>query len=179
MKKFIIVLVGICLLTGCDTLNNTPTKQVEMMLADYQTLNQDVLDDLDQVVEAETSLVGEQKEDYRKLMKKHYKDLIYDVKDEKIDGDEATVTVEIDVRDYSKILSKANTYLQEHPEKFENDKGEYDASKFMDYRLDKLKEADERVKYTMEIKLHKKDKKWILDDLTEEQEQKIHGVYQY
>ena len=50
MKKFIIVLVGICLLTGCDTLNNTPTKQVEMMLADYQTLNQDVLDDLDQVV---------------------------------------------------------------------------------------------------------------------------------
>ena len=180
MKKgFIIILTAVFLLTGCGALNNTPTKQVEMMLADYQTLNQDVLDDLDRVVEKETALQGEQKEEYRELMKKHYKDLIYNVKEEKIDGDEAIVTVEIDVKDYTKVLSSANNYLNEHPEEFKDATGNYDETKFMAYRLEKLKETKDRVKYTMEIGVTKKDERWVVNDLTEEQEQKLHGIYQY
>ena len=49
----------------------------------------------------------------------------------------------------------------------------------MDYRLEKLKEADETVKYDMTFHLTKKDNEWEMDPLTEEQEQKIHGMYDY
>lgn len=180
MKKIIFIGISmLVLLTGCNNFNNTPTKQVEMMLADYQTLNEDVLDDLDKVVEDETALQGEQKEIYRDLMKKHYKGLIYDVKNEKIDGDEAIVTVEIDVMDYTKTMLSANNYLSEHPEEFQNADGKLDEKKFMDYRLKKLKETKDRVKYTLEVRVTKKNDKWIVDNLTEEQEQKLHGIYQY
>ena len=51
MKKFSFLLVMILVLTGCNiALNNTPTKRVEMFLANYQTLNEEVMDDLSNVV---------------------------------------------------------------------------------------------------------------------------------
>ena len=132
MRKFIYFITIIFLITGCSiSLNNTPTKQVELMLADYQTLNKRVLDDLDDVIEDNVDLVGTQKEEYRQLMKKHYKDIIYDVKEERINGDEAVVSTEIDVLDYTKALSKANTYLQAHPEEFTDSNGNYDNEKFV------------------------------------------------
>ena len=70
-------------------------------------------------------------------------------------------------------------YLEQHPDKFQNEKGEYDDSKFMDYRLEQMKKAKDRVKYTMELTLTKKDKKWQMNALTEEQHQKLHGIYEY
>lgn len=183
MKKTLYVMVGLLiaigLITGCDNMYNTPTKKVEMMLANYQTLNEDVMDDLDRVVAEEVKFNGEQRETYRELMKKHYQDLIYDIKDEKIDGDKATVTVQIEVNDYSKIMKKTKKYLNDNPDKFKDNKGNYDETKFVDYQLGELKKSKERVKYTMDIHLTKKDKEWKLDSLTDEQEQKLHGMYEY
>ena len=49
MKKiisFLITFVSIFSLCGCQAnLNNTPTKQVEIFLGKYQTLDRDILDD--------------------------------------------------------------------------------------------------------------------------------------
>lgn len=183
MKKVLYSLIGIffsiSLLTGCGNMYNTPTKKVEMMLANYQTLNADVMDDLDKVIAEEVRFNSNQREAYRDLMKKHYQDLIYDIKEEKIDGDEATVTVQIEVNDYSKVMKKTKKYLNNNPDKFNDDKGNYDENKFIDYQLEELKKNKERVKYTMDIHLTKKDKEWKLDDLTNEQEQKLHGMYEY
>lgn len=181
MKKLIIILSMLLALVGCDmgTMNNTPTKQVEMFFARYQTLDNDVLEDLDNVVKEELTFNTTQREKYRDLMKKHYQGIKYDIKEEKIDGDKATVTVEIEVNDYSKMLKDVNAYLNKHPEKFQNDKGEYDEDKFGTYRLEEMEKVKERVKYTMEMKLKKKDNKWKLDKLTDEQMDKIHGVYKY
>lgn len=183
MKKnlyFLFSVVAVLfLMTGCDSMYNTPTKKVEMMLANYQTLNEDVMDDLDKVVAEEEKFNTKQREAYRELMKKHYQDLTYDIKEEKIDGDKATVTVQIEVNDYSKIMKKTRKYLNDNPDKFKNNKGEYDDEKFVDYQLGELKKNKERVKYTMDIDLTKKDKEWKLDKLTDEQEQKLHGMYEY
>ena len=112
-------------------------------------------------------------------MKKHYQAIQYDVKDERINGDEAEVRTEIEVIDYSKILKNTDRYLQEHRDKFLDEKGQYDETKYMDYRLEQLKEAKETVKYDMTFYLTKKDKEWQMDPLTTEQEQKIHGMYDY
>ncbi len=183
MRK--ILLVGLSILffvTGCSyegTMLNTPTKKVEMFFSNYQTLNQDVMDDLDKVVDEEERFNTKQREIYRELMKKHYQAIQYDVKDERINGDEAEVRTEIEVIDYSKILKNTDRYLQEHRDKFLDEKGQYDETKYMDYRLEQLKEAKETVKYDMTFYLTKKDKEWQMDPLTTEQEQKIHGMYDY
>lgn len=183
MKKILSFIVLLGLSTGCSCTSNitksTPTKEVEKFLNNYQTLNNDVVAQLDDVVQKELTFTEEQKEKYKDIMKKHYQDLTYEIKDEVIDGDNATVTVEIEVRDYSKIMSDADTYLTEHPEEFNDDTGAYNVSLFNDYRLEKIKEAKEKVKYTLNLTLTKIDDEWHLDDLSEIDESKIHGTYQY
>ena len=47
----------------------------------------------------------------------------------------------------------------------------------MDYRIKQLEDVKERVKYTLNLTLTKKDKKWVLNDITETDRQKIHGLY--
>lgn len=181
MKKIICLLCALIVLTGCDfvrSLSNTPTKRVEEFLKKYQTLSQEVLDDLDTVVAEETSFNSGQRDRYRNIVKNNYQKLTYAVKNEEIDGDDATVTVEIEVIDYYKIMSDADLYLNENPDEFIVDE-EYSVSKFTDYRLDKLQEAKEKVTYTLELTLTKVDNEWFVDDLNQDDENKINGMYEY
>lgn len=181
MKKILVSLALVLCLTGCDigkNLDNTPTKRVETFLNKYQTLDDDVLDSLDYVISEETLFDSKQRDKYRDIIKTNYQKMMYKIKDEEIDGDNAIVTAEIEVIDYSKIMSEAETYRMENPEEFMTN-GEYDESKFIDYRLEELKNAKEKVKYTIELSLTRVNDEWILDDLTKENEAKLNGVYNY
>lgn len=184
MKKIFGFAVALLLVTGCSCGNTkimkeNPTKKVEKFFSNYQTLNVDVLKQLDEAVDKETDFTEEQKQEYKELMKNHYKNLKYEIKDEKINGDQATVTVEIEVTDYSKIMSDADNYLSQNPDKFNNEEGTYDISLFTKYRLDKLKDAKDKVKYTLDLTLTKVDNEWILDTISDVDESKIHGMYVY
>lgn len=181
MKKYIIAIIMAFVLTGCGTKNlmNTPTKKVEMFFENYQTLNEDVLEQLNNTVKQSSEFTDDQKEEYKSLMKKHYQSLKYDIKDEKIDGDQATVTVEIEVKDYSKVMTLADLYLEENQKEFEDEDGNYSKEKFMDYRLKELKKVDDTVKYTIELNLTKIDDEWKLDNLSDTDMQKINGIYNY
>ena len=183
MKKIALVFTTlmIVLMRGCGekTLLDTPTKKVEEFFANYQTLDEDVLTQLDEIIDKDNNLADDQKDEYRDLMKNHYQNLKYDVKDEVIDGDQATVTVEIEVTDYTKIMSDSDAYLEENKDSFNDEEGKYDETLFTKYRLDKLKEAKDTVKYTLDLTLHKVDDEWKLDDISEEDEKKIHGMYEY
>lgn len=181
MKKIFMSFALLLLLTGCDIgnkLDNTPTKRVETFLNKYQTLDDDVLDSLDSVIAEEPLFNTEQRDKYRDIIKSNYQKMMYKIKEEEIDGNNAIVTAEIEVIDYSKVMSEAETYRLENIDEFMTN-GEYDESKFVDYRLDKLKEAKEKVKYTIDLTLTKVDEEWILDDLTKENEAKLNGVYNY
>lgn len=168
MKKIALAfsMLMIILMSGCGekTVLNTPTKKVEAFFANYQTLDDNVLAQLDETIDKDDTLTDEQKDEYRELMKKHYKNLKYDVKDEVIDGDKATVTVEIEVTDYTKVMSDADKYLEENKDTFNDEEGKYDKTLFTKYRLDKLKEAKDTVKYTLDMTLTKVDDEWQLDD---------------
>lgn len=184
MKKIGIFLLGLFMITGCSCGNtkltmDTPTKKVENFFSNYQTLNSDVLTQLDDVVSTKTDFTEEQRKEYKELMKKHYKNIKYEIKDEVIDGDNATVVVEIEVTDYSKIMTDADSYLNENPNEFNDEAGVYDISLFTKYRLEKLKEAKDTVKYTLNLTLTKIDDDWALDDLSDVDESKIHGMYVY
>lgn len=177
MKK-ILLFISILLFVGCDSLNNTPTRQVEIFLNKYQTLDKEVTDDLDSVVALEESFNSNQRDEYREIIKNNYPKMSYKIKDEEVQGDEAIVTVEVEVIDYSKVINDANRYLEDHPEEFVEN-GEHNESLFVDYKLKKLKEVKDTVKYTLELNLTKTDKNWTLDDLPSTDIDKINGIYMY
>ena len=128
-------------------INNTPTRKVEELLNRYQTLHADVLKDLDKAVAEEELFNNEQRESYKNIMKKHYQNLTYEIKQEEINADHATVKAEITVTDYTKALQDASTYLRDHPEEFADESGEYDASLFTNYRLEQIKNVKDKVTY--------------------------------
>ena len=179
MRKYVyIAFILLLVLCGCEmNLNNTPTKQAEIFLGKYQTLHKDVLDDLNRVVAEDELFNSDSREEYRSIMKKHYQDLEYEIKEEKIDGDNATVIVQIEVNDYTKIQDKINSALLDDNTLFNDEDGNYDYDKYLKYRLSLMKNIKDRVQYTLELKFTKKDKKWVINPLTEDEMDKINGIY--
>lgn len=179
MKKRIGI-ISICLLllltTAC-AMGNTPTSTVEKLLSKYNNQDEEILVELDDYVNG-SDLTDEQNQKYKDVYLRQFKDLKYEIKDEKIDGDNAVVTAQITVYDYYTIDKDANKYLEENPDKFKTD-DEYDESLFTDYKLEKLENAEKTVDYTIDFNLTKIENKWELNDLTNEQLEKIHGVYEY
>ena len=163
---------------GCDNnLMNTPTKRVETLMNNYITLDKGVLDDLNETLLSETVMTNKQKEEYREIIKKQYQNLAYEIKNETVDGNNATVDVEIEVYNYKKIIDEANTYLTNNQSEFQNETGAVDVEKYNDYKLEQLKNAKDKVKYTLNLTLKKVNDKWTLDNLTDTEISKIHGMY--
>ena len=181
MKKILFSTLIILVLTGCSLMNmdNTPTKKVEEYLNNYQTLDSNVLSKLDSIVNEEDLFNDNQKTTYRDILKKHYQDLVYKIKEETINGDRATVETEIEVNDYTKVLKQAESYRLSNESEFFNDNNVFDESKFNDYKLELLKSNKDRVKYTIYFSLTKVDGEWTLDSLTQTEQEKLLGIYEY
>jgi len=178
--KNIIKVFGICLMflvCAACSLGNTPTSAVERLFARYNTNDEEIVVELDDYVN-ESDLTDEQSSKYKDVYLKQFKDMKYEIKDEVIDGDTATVTAQITVYDYYKATEDANDYLANNPDEFKTD-DIYDESLFTDYKLDMLKKVNETVDYTIDFTLTKVDNEWVVNDLTTEQLEKIHGVYAY
>lgn len=171
MKKIIYVLVCIIALCGCGMMNNTPTKKVEELLNKYQSNDIDVVSDLSDVLMSDFNMTDDEKNDYASFMKKHYQDMMYKIKDEKIDGERATVETEITVRDYSDAVKKADEYRLKNPDKFTSD------STFASYRLKKLKDVKKVQTYTITFYLTKVKNEWQVDPMSMEDESKLNGLY--
>ena len=179
MKKILIFIFVIFLLTGCNNIMNTPTKRVENLLSKYQQQDNEVLTQLDDTLLEETLLSVEQKSRYRDLMIRQYKNLAYTVKDETIDGKTAVVEVEIEVYDYNKAISSAEDYLLSSPTEFQDDTGNVNTNTYNEYKIAQMEKVKDKVTYTINFTLSKVDDKWLVDDLTETERMKIHGLYAY
>lgn len=176
MKKIILFLLAILFITGCEIgteMSNSPTKRVENYLDSYQSLDDNILNDLDTLL-VDLDYTVAQKDSYRELMKNHYQNLKYEIKDETINGDKATVTAEIEVIDYSKTLKE-----EPNQDLYLDDEGNYDEGLFYDYQLNKMKETKEKVKYTIVFNLTKVNDDWAIDELDNTTKEKIHGIYVY
>ena len=181
MKKILLYLSCVLVtlfLVGC-TLDNTPTKKVENFLDNYKNLNSDVVTQLDQIVATDATMTTTQRDQYKEVLKRQYQDMMYTIKDEVVDGDKATVTVEVEVYDYYKVNTDADTYYQTSPDEFKDTTGAIAQDKYVDYRITKMNDTKEKVKYTMDFTLTKLDDIWTLDDISETNRQKIHGLYAY
>lgn len=179
MKKILWILLLIVFITGCNNLMNTPTKKVEYLLSKYQSNDEKVLEQLDDTMLTDTILTVDQKERYKNIMKRQYKDLTYTIKSEAIDGKTAVVEAEIEVYDYSKAITATEDELLNNSEKFKDSTGEVNTIIYNDQKLTNLEGVNDRVKYTINFTLSKADEEWIVDDLTETERMKIHGLYAY
>ena len=165
MKKITLVIIALLLLIGCKNTNNTPTSKVEEFFSSYQTLNKDVLNDLDNIVSKDKTMSKEEKEEYKVLLEKQYQNLSYKIKNEEIIKNKAIVDTEIEVLDYYTTIEKVkrenkneNTYQKE--------------------KLDDLKQVNTKTKYNITFTLIKEDNNWKLDSLDKNIIKKIHGLYE-
>ena len=178
--KNILKVFSICLLlliTSACSLGSTPTSAVERLLAKYSNQDEEIVVELDDYIN-DSKLTEEQNSKYKSIYLRQFKDMKYEIKEEKIDGDNATVTVQITVYDYYTVNKNVSEYLQKNPDEFKKDE-EYDESLFNDYKLKELEKTNETVDYTIDFSLSKVDNEWQINELTTEQLEKIHGVYQY
>lgn len=191
---FILLLV----IVGCSNNMSTPTNKVEEFLGKYQSMDEDVLKQLDQVIKDDDLMNDDQKDKYKALMEKQYQNLSYKIENEDIEGNSATVDVEIEVLDYATTASKAQEYYNEHKEEIEekyNDKKEdndnslenagddvlqavEESVAYINYKLEELETANDTVTYNMTFYLTKEDGEWILQDISDLDRKKLHGLYE-
>ena len=176
MKKILVVLLILFGLTGCG--GNTAKGAVDNYMKKYRNLDSEVLVDLENLIATE-NLKNEQEEKYRDVLKKQYKDLSYEIVEEEYDEDVSYVTVKITVYDLYKAQSDASVYLSNNPEEFYDESGVYDVNRYIDYKLDKMKDMNDRIEYTIVFTVTKEDDKYIVEQPTNNDLEKIHGIYNY
>ncbi len=183
MKKVVSVisiLVISLIMVGCSCMKTTAKGAVESFLDQYRNLSSSVITDMDEVVDKETELTEEQKEKYRDVLKKQYSDLKYEIIDESYDGDTAVVESKITVYDLYKVQKEATEYLNDNPNEFNDENGQYDSVKFMDYKLEQMKKNNDTVEYTIKFNLTKDENgNWQVTEISQDDLEKIHGIYNY
>lgn len=168
MKKIITLFIFLLLLVGCS-LSNSPTSKVEELLSKYQMLDSDIKSGINDILKEE-NLTDTQKDRYQKIIEKQYKNLSYQVKDERVDGDTAVITTEIEVLDFKKIINEVNTEYQKN--------NTYTVEEYNDTKLEMLEKAKDKVTYTIDFEVKKDENgNWKLSSLSNETIKKIQGMY--
>jgi len=145
---------------------NTPTSKVEELFTKYQTLDTDINTGINSVLD-EQNLSDSQKDRYRTILENQYRNLTYQIKEEIIDGDTATVVTEIEVTDLKKSINDLTF-----------DSTIYTKETYDEEKLNRLEKAKDKVKYTLELTVTKNDNdEWELNALTNEEIKKIQGMY--
>ena len=163
MKKIFLIIVTLSLLVGCS-LGNTPTSRTEELLSNYQMNKNNITVSYTNLT-TDTNISNDIMKKYEDAIRKQYRDMSYEIKDEEIDGDTAVVTIEIEVMDFGKAINKYNM-------------GEYETVRYHELITKELENTKEMITYTLDITLTKDEKdKWVVDDLSQENRDKLLGIY--
>ena len=164
-KKILLFTIPFLILVGCS-MANTPTSKVEALFNKYQKLDADINSGIENILD-EQNLSEAHKNRYRDILEKQYKNLTYQIKEEIIDGNNATVETQIEVTDLKKAIN--DLYF---------DSAIYTKETYDEEKLKRLEQAKDKITYTLELKLTKKsNEEWELNALTNEDIKKIQGMY--
>lgn len=134
---------------------DTATVTTEIEVYDYYKINKDAEDYYNNNPDEFSSTTDNS---ITKDVKDTTKDVVDDVKDAASDVVEGAKDAVKDAKD--KVTGTSD-------------------SKYVEYRLGKLKEAKDRVKYTIDFKLTKENNIWTINDIDDVTRQKIHGLYEH
>lgn len=178
MKNILKSILVVFMLTACS-LSNTPKTKVDIYLSQYNSLTENVKKDLEVSVSGE-NLSNDNKDIYRKVLERQYQNLKYKIKDEQINGDNATVTVQITVYDFYKSNKNAENYYNEHMDEFVTDNGTtIDMESYTKYRLNEMLKTTDTIDYEIKFNLTKEDNEWTIQSPDRVTLEKIHGLYDY
>lgn len=175
--KMIFVFGLLFLIVGCGE-KATVRSAVNEFFNRYNTLDAVIMDQLNSYVKGE-DLNDSQEEVYKEILRREYTNLEYEiVKEENVD-DENIVYVKIWVYDLYKAQKEALDYYNDHKDEFTDNEGNYDKVKFMDYKLEQMKKMMDKKEYELELRVVKDDDGYRVKQLTNEELEKIHGIYNY
>ena len=165
MKKICIIIVLLLLLVGCG--KKSASDEVIFFLEQYKKMNVSVINSLENAL-AKEEWSDEQKERYRNVIKRQYKDMEYEIVHERYDSDLAFIDVKIKVYDYYKA--------QENIDYYNIDNG----MSLLDYKINAMANTNDRIEYLIVFKLEKDTKgDYKIIDLDNSDIEKIHGIYNY
>ena len=174
-KALLISLLILFLAFGCG-MANTPTAKVEELLKRYNSNADVVKAELGDYLNT-LGLDEDNRTSYQNVYLRQYSDLTYEVKEERIDGNNAVVAVQIKVYDYFTAENNINNYISTNQTEFNDEAGVYSAANALKYRIAELGKVKEKIEYTIDFTLTKVNDEWTIDNLSTEQLEKIHGTY--
>ncbi len=175
MKKILLILISIFLLSACS-LSNKPTSKVKDYLNQYKNLTENVKLDLESKVASE-NLFDEDKQKYKDLLIKQYKSMNYEIIGEKINDDKATVNVKITVLDYFKAQKESDEYLQDNLTEFYDENQVFNDKLFNAYKIKKMSEIKDSTDYDIVFYLKKVNGQWQVEEPDRITFEKLHGLY--
>lgn len=176
MKKYIIIL-SILFLCACN-MKGAPSLKVSEYLDSYNQLSEPVIQDMETAIQSE-NLTTENMSIYREILMKQYKDLKYDIVEETIDGNTATVKVKVTVYDLHNSKVESENYMNEHQDEFLNEESLFDEVKYMKYRLQQMFDVKDTITHDISFDLIKENDEWKIKDVDRITLEKIHGLYNY
>lgn len=162
MRKVLIFLI-VFLFSGC-MIANTPTSKVEEYLGEYQKVSDKVMVNYTSIFDGDDIDLGYKKK-YEELIRRQYKNLSYEIKDEEIDGDMAVVTAQIKVFDYREVLDRYNSANYSN------------SSDYHDLVIEGMKKQRDKIVYTISFEVYKNDgDEWELGVISFEDSKKLLGI---
>ena len=179
MKKYYkyVLFVVLFFLVGCG-FNSSVRSAVNDFFMKYTSLDETIMDQLNSYVKSE-DLTDEQEEVYKEVIKRQYRNLEYEIVNEEVIDDETIVHVKIWVYDLYKAQKDALDYYNSNMDEFKDSDGYYDKDKYVDFKLNKMKDIDDKKEYELDLKVVKDGNKYRVKQLTNDELEKIHGIYNY
>ena len=166
MKKIGILIAIVLLLSGCG--KKTARDEVINFLEQYQKLSANVIGELEKNINEEDEWSDKQKDKYRLVIKRQYKDLEYEIVNERYNDNLSFIEVKITVYDYYKINQDDEYYNMDSE------------LSYLDYKLDKMQNTTDRISYNIIFNVEKdEDGNYNIIDLSNTDIEKIHGIYNY
>ena len=166
MKKIGILIAIVILLSGCG--KKTARDEVINFLEQYQKLSANVIGELEKNIIEEDEWSDKQKDKYRLVIKRQYKDLEYEIVNERYNDNLSFIEVKITVYDYYKINQDDEYYNMDSE------------LSYLDYKLDKMQNTTDRISYNIIFNVEKdEDGNYNIIDLSNTDIEKIHGIYNY
>ena len=181
MKKvfgIVIAVLAIFMLVGCSCSldDKKPEAAVDTFFEKYRKKDDGVMSQLKETIES-LGLDDDYKSKYQELMEKQYNQMAYVIKDIEENEDTANANVEITVLDYKTSIQESEKYLENNPDKFKDELGNYSEELFTKYKIDQMKLVDSTTTYDLNLSLTKENGIWVVNELSDDDILKIHGMY--